>query len=221
VRTEELIADLAAQVTPVRPLPPPGVRALIWIAAAVVVAGAAVAFFGARADIAVRLTQPDYLVPALLGLTASIFAVVATLVLAIPGAERTPVLRQAALGAFVIWAAAMGWAVVAHGRGLPITSDPHWPICFSRVVLIMAAPCVTLFAMARRATPLRLGWTAGFAAVAAASMAAVAVQIICPVDDAGHAFLGHFVPVLAIVALGIASRRVLDRVRSRPAVRHT
>ncbi|HEY6356838.1 MAG TPA: NrsF family protein, partial [Vicinamibacterales bacterium] len=70
---------------------------------------------------------------------------------------------------------------------------------------------IALFAMARRAAPLRLAWTGAFAGAAAASMAALAVQIACPLDDVGHAFLGHFVPVLVIAVLGISSRRVLVR----------
>ena len=31
MRTDDLIADLAGRVTPVRPLPPPAVRALGWL----------------------------------------------------------------------------------------------------------------------------------------------------------------------------------------------
>jgi len=211
MKTEDLIADLARRVTPVRPLPPPGRRAIEWLVMASAFAAAGVAYFGARSDVMVRLTQLDYLWTAILALTASTLAVVATLVLAIPGAERTPVLRRLTVGVLAIWAVTMIWFVLETGQGLPITTDRHWPVCFARVVLVSFVPVIMLFAMARRAAPLQLGWTAGLAATAAASMGAVAVQIVCPLDHAGHAFLGHFIPVMAIAAIGVAVRRSLSQ----------
>jgi len=209
VRTEDLIADLAGRVTPVRRLPSPGRRAFGWLVLAAACAVAAVSFLGARSDVMVRLTQPDYLWTAILALTASVVTVVVTLVLAIPGAERTPVLRLSTLGLLGLWTVTMTWAVVAAGRGLPITTDPHWPACFTRVVLIGAVPVIVLFGMVRRALPLQLGWTAAFAAVAAMSMAALAVQIACPLDNAGHSFLGHFVPVVVMAAIAVLARRTV------------
>jgi hypothetical protein len=211
MKTEDLIADLAGRVTPVRPLAPPSRRALGWFAVAVVFAAGGIAYFGARPDVFVRLTQPDYLWTAILALTTSTLAAIATLVLAIPGAERTVLLRRTTVVIIVIWAVTAVWSVLATGRGVPIVTDRHWPACFARVVLISVVPVTTLFAMVRRSAPLRLGWTAGLAAAAAASMGALAVQLVCPLDDAGHSFLGHFLPVLVIMALGITLRRALVR----------
>jgi hypothetical protein len=211
MKTEDLIADLAGRVAPVRPLPSPARRAVGWLVIAVVIASAGVAYFGPRRDVMTRLTQADYLWTAFLALATSAFAVVATLMLSVPGAERTSLVRRLTIAALAVWAATMVWAVLDAGRGLPITTDRHWPACFTRVVLVSFVPALALFAMARRAAPLRPGWTAAFAAGAAASMAALAVQIVCPLDDAGHAFLGHFVPVLVIGLLGVLARRVVTR----------
>ena len=105
----------------------------------------------------------------------------------------------------------MSWAVVRAGGGLPIATDSHWPACFARVVVVALVPALTLFAMVRRGLPLRLGWTAILAAAAAASMGALVTQIACPLDDAGHAFLGHFVPVIVLAAIGASARRALWR----------
>ena len=184
---------------------------LLWLAVAVVFAAAGIWFFGARPDVLVRLTQPDYVWTAIVALTASTLAAVTTLVLAIPGAERTTLLGRTTVIVFVIWAVTMAWFVLAAGRGLPIITDRHWPACFARVVLISFVPAAVLFGMVRRAAPLRLGWSAGLAAAAAASMGALAVQLVCPIDDAGHAFLGHFFPAMAIIGLGVMVRRALVR----------
>ena len=211
MRTEDLIADLAERATPVRPLPSPSVRALAWLGLAAACGVAGVTFFGARSDVMVRLTQLDYLGLASLALLMSVFAVVMALVLAIPGAERTPVLRLSTLGILGVWAVTMVCAVVRSGSGLPVSTDPHWPMCFMRVLLVGALPALVLFVMARRGIPIRLGWTGGMAALAAASVGALAVQIACPLDDPGHGFLGHFVPVMLMAGIGVAVQRLLAR----------
>jgi hypothetical protein len=209
--TDDLIADLAGRVTPVRPLPSPVWRSVSWLALASACAGIGVLGFGARHDLAVRWNQADYLWTLVLALATSVLAVVVTLVLSIPGAERNSSLRGTTLGVLAVWTVTMIGAVIASGRGLPFTADPHWPACFSRVVAISLVPVGVLFAMARRAAPLRLGWTALFAGAAAAAMGALAVQLVCPLDDPGHAFLGHFLPVAAIALLGLGARRWLAR----------
>ena len=206
MRTEDLIADLAGRVTPVRPLPTPGVRAIGWLALAGACGVASVAIVGARPDVMLRLAQPDYLWTAALALVASIFAGLFALVLAVPGAERSPLLRLSTLAVLAVWMVTMVWAVVEAGLGLPFSTDPHWPVCFARGVAFSVVPVLALVVMIRRGMALSPGWTAAIAAIAAASMSALAVQIVCPLDDAGHAFLGHFIPVTAMAALGIAAR---------------
>src|SRR5690349_7789616 len=100
MRTDEVIADLAGRVTPVRPLRPPFIRALTWLVLAGVCVIAGVTVFGPRADVMVRVTQPDYVSIALLALSMTALSGVAGLILAIPGAERTPLLRVMALAIF-------------------------------------------------------------------------------------------------------------------------
>ena len=210
MKTEDLIADLAQRVTPVRPLAPPGVRVLRWLPLAAGCGVAGVMLFGARPDVLDRLTQPDYLAIALLALMTSIVGVSTTLVLAVPGAERRPVLRMLTLTLLGGWTVTLLWAVWNGGHGLPVSSDRHWPVCFARVFLMSAIPAFVLFVMVRRGIPLRLGWTAAMAAAGAASVGALAAQLVCPIDDPGHGFLGHFVPVLAMVGVGLSARRLLS-----------
>jgi hypothetical protein len=209
MRTEQLIADLAARAAPVRPLPSPGRRALTWLLLTSGVAAAHLWLFGPRPDVTVRLTQADFLSTAMLALAASMLAGFVTLVLAIPGGERTPYLRWSSVGVVGLWALAMIRAVVSAGAGLPVSTDIHWPACFARVIVIAFVPALMLFVMVRRALPLRPAWAGGLAAVAAASMGAVVTQIACPLDDPGHAFLGHFIPVAIVAVTGVALRRTL------------
>ncbi len=209
MRTEDLIADLAGRVTPVRPLPRPGVRALGWLAVACACGLLGLTFFGPRADVLNRLTELDYLWLATLALMTSIVAVMTSLVLAIPGAERGPVLRMLAVALLSLWTVTLMLAVLGKGQGLPVFSDPHWPVCFMRVLIIAAVPACLLFVMVRRGVALRQGWTSALTAAAAAGMGALVVQLACPLDDPGHGFLGHFVPVMLMIAVAVAVRRIV------------
>jgi hypothetical protein len=205
MKTDELIAQLASRAAPVQPLPPPAVRALAWSAVALASAAAGIVIFGARPDLGAVLTQPQFLWPLVAAIVTAAVAAGAALVLAIPGLERSPALRGSSVALGVLWASMLVGFVVRAGHGFAGASD--WPICFLRVIGVGLAPALVLFGMLRRAAPLRLAWTSALAATAAMAAGAMAVQIVCPVDDAAHALLGHFGPVLAIALLGAGTAR--------------
>jgi hypothetical protein len=207
MRTEDLIADLASRAAPVRPLPSPGVRALGWLGIATIFGVAGLVVFGPRPDLDSLIAQPDFLWTAMLALATAVFAVMAALVLAIPGAERSPVLRGTTAAIVALWAVTLATAIVRADHGL--TGVSHWYVCFIRVIAIGLVPAAAVIAMLRRSAALRLGWTSALAMAAAAAVGAMAIQFICPLDDAAHALMGHFGPVVAVGAFGALSARTL------------
>lgn len=202
MRTEDLIADLASRATPVRPLPSPAIRALGWLGVATGFVLAGLAIFGPRPGLDVLISQPEFVWTAMLALATAILAVIASLVLAIPGAERSPVLRSTTLAIVGLWGMTLVSAIVRADHGLAGVS--HWYVCFIRVIAIGLVPAIALVGMLRRAAPLRPGWTSSLAMAAAAAAGAFAIQFICPLDDAAHALFGHFGPVIALAMLGAA-----------------
>lgn len=207
MKTDELIAQLANAAAPVKPLPSPAVLALMWAAVALVCAEAGVVIFGARPDFRDVLSHPRFGWQFMAAIATAAVAAWAALVLAIPGAERSPALRGSSVTLGALWALMLIVFVVQAGDGFAGASD--WPICFIRVIAIGLVPGIVLVNMLRRAAPLRLTWTSALAAAAAMAAGAVAVQIVCPLDDAAHALLGHFGPVAAIAVLGAATARRL------------
>jgi hypothetical protein len=202
MKTEDLIANLASQVEAVRPLPPPPARLFQWSLLAVVNAAAGIALFGARPDLASALGQPVFQATLVLALGTAILSAAAALVLAIPAAERVPVARTTAAILAGLWLTTLVVAIVRAGSALAFGS--HEAACFSRAAGIGLVPGGVLFVMLRRALPLRLAWAGGLAAAAATAAGALAVQIICPIDDPAHALAGHFGPVAALGAVGAA-----------------
>ena len=213
MRTEDFIVELAGRAEPVRPLSSHSVRLASWLALAIACASAAILFLGVRLDAATVFSTPAFLQTGIVAAAAAAVAAAAALILAIPGAERTPALRTGALGLIALWAGFLGTAIIRGGHGFALASD--WPVCFARVALIAAVPAAGLFLMVRRAAPLRPAWTGGLAAVAAASIGGLAIQFVCPNVDPGHAWLGHFSPILMLGALGaVAGRRLTIQAQS-------
>ena len=101
MKIEDLIVDLSSRATPVRPLAPPAIRFAGWLAVAVAFGLAALAGFGPRANLAEAISLPLFITTAVLTFGAAALSGVAALVLAIPGAERSPALRVSALMASV------------------------------------------------------------------------------------------------------------------------
>ena len=203
MRTDDLIAQLAAQAAPVPPLPSPAARAARWLLLALACGVAGALLFGARADLGQVIGEARFIwwVAGALGTLA--LAGSAALVLAIPGSERTPWLRGAAVGVACVWPAAMMIATLIGGQGFAGASD--WPVCFARVVAIGLVPAAALFAMLRRSAPLRTRWTGALAGSGAMAAGALAIAFICPVDDSAHVLLGHFGPVVALAIVAAVS----------------
>jgi hypothetical protein len=89
----------------------------------------------------------------------------------------------------------------------------HWA-CLFEIAGLSVVPAWALFAMLRRAAPLQRVWTAALAMLAASALAAVATQLICPVDDPAHLLVGHVLPVAFLSVWGaIVGRRWLDWLR--------
>jgi hypothetical protein len=208
MKTEDLIRDLASRAVPVQPLAPPAVRASAWSAVAVACAVAGMIVFRTRSDLGALLHEPGFVAIAVVAAGVAWLAAVASLVMAVPGAERTPILRTATVLLAGLWTAALVSAIVSAGHGFTRAAD--WPICFIRVMAIGLIPAIVLAGMLRRAAPLRLAWTGALAAAAAMAAGALAVQFICPLNDPAHALLGHLGPVLVMSGLGAtAAQRLL------------
>ena len=202
MRTDDLIADLAGRAARVRPLPPPGTRTLAWFTMAIASAGLGVTVFGARSGVDALLADSEFLLTGMLAFGTALFAIFSALVLAIPGAERTPAPRVAAIVLVGLWATMLVSSIALAGVGMSGVSD--WYVCFVRVAAIGLIPAAAVIVMIRRAMPLRTGWTNALALAGAAAIGAFAIQFICPLSDAGHSLLGHLGPVLMAAVAGAA-----------------
>jgi hypothetical protein len=208
VRTDDLIVQLAARATPVTPLRPPAVRLVWWTIWAVAIAALAVIAVGARKDVASALESPSYALS--LGLLAitMIGAAAAALASSVPGGGQSWIVRALPVSAAVAWPLLWIAAMTGGFGAIPPASARgpfHWA-CAIEIAVIAAAGGAVLLVMVRRAMPLRPAWTAAVVGLAAIGGASAATQIICPLSNPVHQFVGHVLPAVmvgaALVALG-------------------
>jgi hypothetical protein len=203
VRTEDLIVELARTAGPVRPLPSPSVRLARWAATMVPLTAVAAIVVGLRADVVTVMFQPVFLGIAVVTLGTALLAAASALILSIPGAERSILQRVIPLVGGGLWVVALSVLLTTGGEALErlLRFPLHWA-CVIEIAALSVLPGLVLFAMVRRAAPLRRAWSGALATLAAVGISATATQFICPLDDPAHQLVGHVLPVAALSVLG-------------------
>jgi hypothetical protein len=215
--TDQLIASLAADLKPARPLPPPATRLAAWMALALATAALGVVLLGPRADLAQSVRSAAFLSRQGIALVAGLLAAWSALVLGVPGAERSTLQRAAPLFVMAAWLLMLGAPLLADDTaGSRLAHAFEW-VCAARVTVLAIPPGVALYVMLRRAAPLRAGWTGALAALGAAAVGAAAIQCICPVDSPAHLLVAHALPVLVFAVAGILIGRLTLRDVLRPS----
>jgi hypothetical protein len=200
---EDIIRSLAADLEPVRPLPPPGARALIWLAV-VVVAGFGLAAIADRPAVMARLeAAPDMWLAAAGAAVTMVLAAIAAFELSLP--DRNPLWALLPLPPVLLWIAASGagclrtWLVPdTHAAVLDDSKD-----CILFILAVSVPLSLLLLAMLRRAYPLRPGLAAAIAGLASAAAAATLLNLFHPYDASATDLVVH---VAAVGLVVIANR---------------
>lgn len=212
-RHEALIRDLSGNLSAVRRLPPPLLRALAWMLV-VAALGLGLAQISDLAAMEERLRgAPDMWLAASGSALTALLSALAAFETSVPGRSRRWALLP--LPGVLLWLGASGagclraWAVpAAHDPLLMEERD-----CLVFIVGVSLPLSLLLGFMLRRAHPLRPGLTAGLGGLAAAGAAATLLNLFHPFDAALSDLLVH----LFAVALVVAANRLLGGMRPRRA----
>ncbi len=190
---EELIRDLAADLSPVKPIP--RIRSVVaglvglWLA----IAGLGFLVMGKTPDLMGNLLQPDGTAIVFGGLMlAGLGGLVSSLAMGVPGRESTArtALWVAILGIGV--AAGMGSVLFLRSPGSPIPHSGMTDLfCLSLAVGVSLLPALGVAAFAARATPVRPLVLVVAGAAATAALGAISAQATCTYKDPRHLMLGH------------------------------
>jgi hypothetical protein len=178
MHTDDLIVRLAGESSPVRPLPAPWRRTAAWTIAALAYAGLLILLMPARGDLAVRMTEPRFLLEQLTTLLLGVTAALAAFVSVVPGHRGAVLLLPFGMAAAWVVLVAVGVAQDA-ARGVPAATAvrPHWA-CVGAVALGAALPAAIIAAMIRHGAAVRPRVTAALAGLAAAALGNAAACVV-------------------------------------------
>ncbi len=210
--TERLIAALANDAAPVRPLRPPLLRAALWLAFAAAVAGALWVGHGPRPDLRERLAETGYWLPLAATVLAGVLATIAAFMVALP--DRSPRWMWLPVPALAVWLGSVGTGCLTDWVRLDATNELRWgntARCFLLILLASVPLSGVLLAMLRRTVPLRPHAATLAAGAAAGAMTSAIVQLMHRFDASALVLAWNF-GTLALVL-------VIDAAVGRRAVR--
>ncbi len=197
-----LIGELGTDLKPVRRLPRPWVRALIWLAVVAAVALVLVATRSLLPALGIVGNDPFMLPGAYASLATAILAAVAAFQLSLP--DRSDAWALLPLPALVVWVTLNGLGCLAT-LAIPgaQTTMPQFLICLTLLLAISAPLTAAMVLMLRRARPMRPFRVAVLGGLAASAAAATLLLLIHPHDSAVLDLAAHAVAVAAIVGLNV------------------
>jgi hypothetical protein len=211
---DQLIRGLAADLRPVRRLPPPLVRALGWLAVLAVLAAGLAAFANLDAVWQRISAAPDLWLAVVGSTLTAILAAIAAFELSLPDAARGWALLP--LPAALLWAGASGFGClrvwIAPQSHVAVMSDAR--DCLIFIVVLSAPLSALLLAMLRRAYPLYPGLTAAIGGLAVAAAAATLLNFFHPYDAAATDLAVHTIAVVLVI---VANRALGGRIFGVPA----
>lgn len=201
MRTDDLVSAIVQDMSPVRRLRPPMLRAALWLVSASAMIALVVATSGPRVDLAERLSQ-SWEVPQLAAAgTTAVLAAIAACHLSLPDrSERWALLP---LSGFAVWVASLGWGCVTDfvrfgPDGLALGTS--WS-CLGFIAAFSAPMGAAMLFMLRHAGRTRPLATGVAAITSVAMLASVGLSLTHYLHAAIMVLIWHVGSVLAVVAV--------------------
>jgi hypothetical protein len=181
-RTSDLIEVLVADATPVRRLRPPAARAACWLLFACIVIVLVGIAHGARADLALKLHQPVFVVGVAAAMTTGILATVGAFIASVPGRSRRWLVLP--IPAALVWVATISYGCLTNwvSMGPDGVSLGETARCFATLALVSVPLSLVMLIMLRHVARLSPGSVTMTGSLAVAAMTAMALAILHPLD---------------------------------------
>jgi hypothetical protein len=212
--TEQLIADLSADLSPRKPVYSDRL-ALLWLLLSAVYVVAVIHWFGPIRGSALEqlVTVPRFALENLLGVAAIVAVTLSAFRAGVPGALQRPTaaLATALVTLWVInYVIGLGWPAIEPSM------DGKRHSCMYETLIYALPPIALAFYFSRRLYPLRPAPMALAFSLAAGLLPALYMQIACMYAPA-HILKFHLAPAFMVAALGVLIALALQWARQRQA----
>jgi hypothetical protein len=207
--TRNLIDQLAADAAPVRPLPTPWARTLVWLALSVAYLAVVVLVMSPRADLQAKLSEWRFAIELAAALATGVAAAMAAFLAVIPGTDRKVLLLPCL--PLAVWLASIGQGCVSDWMRLgsfALATPPSW-MCVRGTLIVSAGPAVAIAIMLRRGAPLMPVATAALGALGAAGLGNVGLRLFHPQDSSIMILVWQIGTIFLLMVLaGLAGRHI-------------
>jgi hypothetical protein len=210
-RHQALIDALGAELTPVRRLLPPWLRALGWLGAVAVIAAVLFERYGAGTMLHRWLMAPDLGWAAAGAVVTAVTAAVAAFVLAVPG--RSMLWAWVPVPSALLWIGASGLGCLrAHIPGMPVMDMHGANHCLIFIISFSIPLSGLLIWLLRRACPLRPVLSAVLVGLASAAASTSLLEICHNFDATASDLMMHALAIVIVVGLNaMMGGRLLSR----------
>ncbi len=205
---EQIIGRLTADLRPVRRLPPPALRAALWLLPVAAITAVAILCFADLALFARRARDPKLAIELAATLLTGIAAVIAAFELSVP--DRSSGWAFVPLPPLLLWLGSSGYSCYRNWLrfgpgGWEVGESAHCFLFILAASLPLAISLVLLLRVAHPLSPLRVAATAG---LGVAGIAAFLLQFFHPFDVTFMDLGVHAMAVAIVVAVtaGAGSR---------------
>lgn len=215
-RTSDLIEVLVADAAPVRRLRPPAARAACWLLFAGIVIVLVGIAHGARADLALKLHQPVFIVGVAAAMTTGVLATVGAFIASVPGRSRRWLLLPTPSA--LVWVATISYGCLTNwvSMGPDGVSLGETARCFATLALVSVPLSLVMLIMLRHVARLSPAPVTMTGCLGVAAMTAMALSILHPLDATVMILVWNFgVTVLFLWLNGRYGHRLLAWVAQR------
>ena len=212
--TEQLIAELAGQATPMATLPAPG-ELILKLSAVLILYGLAVlALMGTRSDLEVQLFQPLYATEVVLLLALTMFSLGAAVYQAFPDHyqdHRMDTLALGTFGLFILLLAGQLLLPTNPDQSLHASLSMHSMECTICITAVAALPSLVAVLLLRKGASTQPFSAVAFAVLAATAAGCLILRLSEVNDDPWHLVTWHYLPTFAYALGGGLAGRFLLR----------
>lgn len=215
-RTSDLIDVLVTDATPVRRLRLPATRTACWLLFATAVMLFIGIAHGVRADLALKLHQPVFVIGMIAAMATGILAALGAFIASVPGRSRRWLLLPVPVS--LVWVATIGYGCLTNWvtigpEGISMGETAR---CFVTLALVGTPLSLLTLVMLRHVVRLSPGPVIVVGSLAVAAMTAVALSILHPLDATAMILLWNFgVTALYVLLGGRYGQRLLGWVAPR------